>query len=174
MLLTGLDHFVARNLKPQGYIRYMDDLLLLDRSPDKLKSCINQVDSWLQEERKQKLNPRKTKLLSLKGGITFLGVDIKQISSPSAPLAFHTPRNKLWKLVATAKHLESLDTQPELIDPIFALKTRKHIQAELAQFNSRLGLLTHTASKSIGVKVKNKVISKNETFYAGKNSLKIT
>ena len=33
--LSALDHFVQRELKPEAYLRYMDDLLLVDSNPEK-------------------------------------------------------------------------------------------------------------------------------------------
>lgn len=35
--LNNLDHYTKHNLSVNGYIRYMDDLLLLADSPEKLK-----------------------------------------------------------------------------------------------------------------------------------------
>jgi len=49
--LTGIDHFIERELHPAGYLRYMDDMTLVDSDPERLKAMIEPVNSWLRERR---------------------------------------------------------------------------------------------------------------------------
>lgn len=60
--LTGVDHFIERELRPAGYLRYMDDMTLVDSDPDRLRAMIQPIDEWLQSRRSQCLNSSKTTL----------------------------------------------------------------------------------------------------------------
>ncbi|MGK5085761.1 reverse transcriptase domain-containing protein [Bdellovibrionota bacterium FG-1] len=84
--LTALDHLIQREFKPDAYMRYMDDLLLLDRDPEKLRPMAEPVDRWLQAHRDQRLNPSKSSLNSLVDGINYLGYRLQQTENPAQPL----------------------------------------------------------------------------------------
>ncbi len=51
LYLDGLDHFVKRQLKVPGYLRYMDDLVLLDDDAARLSDARDAVAAWLLQER---------------------------------------------------------------------------------------------------------------------------
>lgn len=146
-ILTGLDHYVARRLKPGSYIRYMDDLLLFDVDEATLFPMIAQIDTWLQIHRYQKLQPRKTKLTRLGTGIEFLGYHLRQVPNPSSPLQVLLPPKKAWDFVKACRDLEKQKTKgPEIIDPLFYLRSRQVGQAQIAKINSRLGFVRHAPS----------------------------
>lgn len=70
--LDGLDHYIKERLHVKYYIRYMDDLILIHESKEKLERCtvciINELNKLGFE-----VNPKKTKIYPLSEGITFLG-----------------------------------------------------------------------------------------------------
>jgi hypothetical protein len=96
--LSALDHFVQRELKPEAYLRYMDDLLLVDRNPEKIRDKTEIINRWLIENRAQRLNTNKTHFISLYGGITYLGYQLRQTDSSQEPLQiFPEPiKNGSW------------------------------------------------------------------------------
>ena len=96
--LTALDHFIQRKLKPHTYLRYMDDLLLLDRDPEKLRSMSEPIDQWLRTHRDQRLNPAKTILSDLTEGIAYLGYELKQIDDSPQPLQVFAEPLKKWQI----------------------------------------------------------------------------
>jgi hypothetical protein len=51
LYLDGLDHFVMRQLKVPGNLRYMDDLVLLDDDAARLSDARDAVAAWLAQER---------------------------------------------------------------------------------------------------------------------------
>ena len=146
--LNGLDHFIERELKPKGYLRYMDDLLLIDRDYKKLKSWAQPIDLWLQKNRHQRLNPRKTKLVSLEKGITYLGYHAKQIGSRQEPLQFFSQKKTKWKLIESIRELTKLNKIPLFIKnhPLAPWLPNPKRQKKLATINSRFGQLVHSKS----------------------------
>ena len=69
--LNDVDHFIKEDLKFKYYIRYMDDLLILDTDLDKLKKSF-----YLIEKEINKLNlvtNSKSNIYKLSNGISFLG-----------------------------------------------------------------------------------------------------
>lgn len=145
--LNGLDHFIVRNLKPETYLRYMDDLTILSFSAEKLQNMVVPIDEWLFNNRKQKLNPTKTKISNLKEGISYLGYYFKQTNSPAQPLeAFVEPKKK-WKLVQSLKLLEHTNVPIKTTSHFLGSNIpNKIIQKILAQINSRLGAIVHASS----------------------------
>lgn len=45
--LFGLDHFIKERLKCKYYVRYMDDMVILSDSKDKLRYVLNQIQMYL-------------------------------------------------------------------------------------------------------------------------------
>ncbi len=45
--LNGFDHFVTRQLKPGGYLRYVDDLALFSNDKDHLWACLAEIETYL-------------------------------------------------------------------------------------------------------------------------------
>ncbi len=73
--LGGLDHFVQERLGIGRYVRYMDDLLLFDDDPDRLRAAAREVARHLAGLR-LRLNPAKTHLVPSRRGIAFLGFHV--------------------------------------------------------------------------------------------------
>ncbi len=145
--LSGLDHFVQRELKPDAYLRYMDDLLLIDRDPDKIRDQADAIDGWLVNNRGQHLNPAKTNFTTLLRGITYLGYMLRQTDSQKEPLQVFPEPIKKWQLVSALRKLESLGLPvPRRPHPLAPLINAKDAIQNLASINSRLGILVHSRS----------------------------
>lgn len=70
--LDAIDHFIKEQLKPDIYIRYMDDFLLIHHDCDELKSMISAIGSKLNEIHLS-VHPTKTKIIDLRSGFLFIG-----------------------------------------------------------------------------------------------------
>jgi hypothetical protein len=124
----------------------MDDLVLLDTDPNRLRPMVEIMDHWLRTERRQNLNPTKTKLTPLHQGVDYLGMQLKQVDRPSEPLSLTAPPDKKWKLVQEARRVaqarwDRTEDHHELSFPL-GHKNRSRLQS----INSRLGLLHHANS----------------------------
>lgn len=71
--LNAFDHFVKETLRERYYIRYTDDMVILNADPVHLTELIPVMASWLQEHRKLTLHPGKIRIRKLSHGIDFLG-----------------------------------------------------------------------------------------------------
>lgn len=145
--LSGVDHFILRQLKPQGYLRYMDDLTLIDCDRTKLLLMEQKVDQWLKDHRHQRLNPNKTHLTRLDQGIQYLGCRLVQNGLDVEPLNIYPTAKKKWKFICALQKIEK-DGVPchHILDPMTALRSRLRSTHTLAGINSSLGQLRHGKS----------------------------
>ncbi len=70
--LNHLDHFVKEILHVKHYVRYMDDMVVLNDNKKQLWNWLGNITNFLEDELKLKLN-RKTSVFNVKRGIDFLG-----------------------------------------------------------------------------------------------------
>ena len=156
-----------RQLKPASYLRYMDDLLLLDTDPEKLKEMSSPIDHWLFTQRAQRLNPSKTRLVNLHQGIEYLGYRLRQVHSASQPLQVFSKPSKRWEWVMAIKQFENIALpgceKPHFLSPPLIPKS---IVNEIASVNSRLGALHHCRSYLLRKKSLDQFIS-NTTLPKG-------
>jgi RNA-directed DNA polymerase len=140
--LNSLDHFISRKLRPLGYLRYMDDLTLMDTDRAKLEAMIAPVQEWLKKNRQQELNPSKTILTDInRAPIELLGY---RISAPNKELIFELPSSKQWKFLAMLRSYEvnGLDT-PEFAHHLSLHENDDQIKKIMGSANSRLGLMRY-------------------------------
>lgn len=102
-VLDDLDHYVKERLRIKGYIRYMDDFLLIHPDREYLKHCLNEITKHLAGLGLQ-LN-KKTHIYQVKQGVVFLkwhfhltatGKVVRRMS----PRSIRRERRKLKKLKA--------------------------------------------------------------------------
>jgi RNA-directed DNA polymerase len=77
VLLNDLDQFVKHRLRARHYVRYVDDFIILDESPQRLNAMLREIESFLLERLCIRLNPSKTILQPIDRGIDFVGHVIK-------------------------------------------------------------------------------------------------
>lgn len=71
--LNPLDQYVKHQLKIRGYLRYVDDLIILGNEPKKLMAQMRQIDQFLADHLQLHLHPDKTVLQRADQGANFLG-----------------------------------------------------------------------------------------------------
>ncbi len=77
LYLNELDQFIKRKLKSKYYIRYVDDIILLDADKEKLKYLRNRINNFLMKNLRLELNVNKVRFQLLVKGIDFLGYFVK-------------------------------------------------------------------------------------------------
>ena len=141
----------------------MDDLLLLDHDPEKLRPLTEPIDRWLRTHRDQRLNPAKTTLNPLEDGIAYLGFHLQQTDCPGQPLQVFAEPLKKWRFVGAVKKLESslLPTtiRPHRLSPRLQNPELLH---EMTSVNSRIGSLTHAKSYRLREKTLKKFIANTD------------
>ncbi|MEO7329954.1 MAG: reverse transcriptase domain-containing protein [Minicystis sp.] len=78
VFLDGLDHFIKRELRIRGYVRYMDDFVLFHDDEGVLRAAKESVAQWLQENRRLELSPKRGRLLGRDQPSTFLGYRVSR------------------------------------------------------------------------------------------------
>lgn len=76
LYLGRLDHYVKETLRIRGYLRYMDDFVLLGDSREELKECYGKVKEFLSENLGLELN--EPKLNRSRDGVPYLGYKVRQ------------------------------------------------------------------------------------------------
>jgi len=74
--LNELDQYIKHELKAKYYIRYVDDFVILHKSPNQLAQWQTRIDSFLQMKLALLLHPQKCKIVPLSRGVGFLGFRI--------------------------------------------------------------------------------------------------
>ena len=102
-----LDHYIKEELHIQGYIRYMDDLLLIHEDIAYLKHCQKVIAEKLSEDGFTP-NTKKTKIVDIKDGCMFLGFFFRLTNTGKVvmlldPKKVKEQRKKLYRLVKLAK-----------------------------------------------------------------------
>lgn len=68
-----LDHFIKEKFHIRGYARYNDDGYLIHPDKSYLRKCLDSI-KWLCDELEIKLNEKKTQIVKLSHGFTFLKI----------------------------------------------------------------------------------------------------
>jgi retron-type reverse transcriptase len=74
--LSAFDHFVKESLRVPGYVRYMDDMVVFERSKAGCWRALTESESWLREQRGLELKTEATRLAPVTEGLPFLGLRI--------------------------------------------------------------------------------------------------
>lgn len=70
--LNLVDHFIKEELKIKYYVRYMDDMIIIDNDKNRLAAVLKEIIYFLRDRLSLKLNS-KTQIFPIKRGIDFLG-----------------------------------------------------------------------------------------------------
>jgi hypothetical protein len=73
VFLNPLDQFVKHQLKIRGYLRYVDDFIILGDCPRNLLEQMRLINQFLQDRLQLQLHPDKTVLQRVDQGANFLG-----------------------------------------------------------------------------------------------------
>jgi retron-type reverse transcriptase len=71
--LDPIDQYVKHNLKCRHYVRYCDDMILLENSSEQLKEWRQSIEEYAAKILRLQLNKRATHIAPVNNGIDFLG-----------------------------------------------------------------------------------------------------
>ena len=103
--LYKLDHFIVHDLHLKYYVRYMDDFVIINHDKNKLISAKNIIQKKLIEEYKLNINNKKTMIVDLKDGFSFLGYNYKIINNKTIIKIRESNFNKIKKRIKKVKLL---------------------------------------------------------------------
>lgn len=124
--LDPLDHLITEVWGIEGYGRYVDDMVLIDRSKKKLLKVRGLIDKWLRE-RGHRLHRRKVYLQHFRKGVLFVGGMIR----PGYVLMGH-------RSIGFAT--DYIREQNRLIESADGQVTREQAAHFVASMNSYLGM----------------------------------
>ena len=78
LYLDGLDHFLKRQRKIAGYLRYMDDFVLFGDDARQLEAERDAIVEWLAIERGLELNPKRWHVADNRQPASYLGFRISR------------------------------------------------------------------------------------------------
>jgi len=76
LYLTSLDLMILHQLRPCGYIRYMDDFVLFGSDKDELHGFLYEITEFLKNILKLSLKPEATFVAPASHGLPFLGMQL--------------------------------------------------------------------------------------------------
>ncbi len=133
LYLNELDQFVKHKLKVKAYLRYVDDILLINQDKNKLKIWNRQIDNFLRYRLKLKIHPNKTILNPISQGVNFVGFIIKPDYSLVRRRTAASLKSKIWRF----------NQQPF---PQNYLKFEQELKQILSTINSYYGQFKHANS----------------------------
>jgi len=74
--LSGLDHYIKEYLRIEGYVRYMDDLVLFADEKDTLWDAYQRIEQYLRENLRLRIKTGALLLAPVSQGLPFLGFRI--------------------------------------------------------------------------------------------------
>ena len=74
--LNELDRFVKHIIKPQAYLRYGDDFIIISKSIGQLKIIRRKIIEFLKTKLKLEINAKNDIIIKARCGMKFLGVRI--------------------------------------------------------------------------------------------------
>lgn len=92
LYLSPLDHLIKCAFRCRSYVRYVDDMVIVERSIEKLQDVFKRIRQFLPHYN-MKINEKKSFISNTKYGISFLGIDIK----PFYSIMSRRRINKLYK-----------------------------------------------------------------------------
>lgn len=138
--MDPLDQFIKRNLKVKYYIRYADDFVLMSHNKETLIKLLEKIRTFLENDLKLSLHPRKIEIRNYYLGIDFLGY----VVFPK----YIIPRTKTKKRI-----FRKLRKSAELIR-----KGKLDPSVLNNSVQSYLGYLSHCNSHILSQEVKNQLV----------------
>ncbi len=95
LYLDGVDHFIKRELKVKGFLRYMDDLVCFGDERAVLRRQRREIAAWLEDQRRLQLNERKGHIRSTELPQTYLGYRLTRQGYDLGPRAVRRFRRQV-------------------------------------------------------------------------------
>ena len=97
--LSGLDHFLKRELELPHYQRYMDDMTLFSDSRNVLMEARERAGEWLRTERRLHFKHPGAEPRSTTGHFTYLGYRVSRSGVEAAPKTLRKMKRRIAELV---------------------------------------------------------------------------
>lgn len=128
LYLNGIDRLIKEKLRVKGYVRYMDDMILIHRDKEFLRRCKKEIESYCTNNLKLSLND-KTQIGKASLGIDFLGY--RHVLTPSGKVIRKLRKSSKIRM---KKHLRTLQklVSKGLVDDKYVLCRTSAFKSHLA------------------------------------------
>ena len=103
--LHKLHHYMVHNLRLKYFIIYMDDYYIVHHDKKYLDECLDKIKYILDNEYKLKINLKKTKIVSIYEGVSFLGFRFKKVNNKIKINILDSSIYRIKKRVKEVKYL---------------------------------------------------------------------
>ena len=135
LYLNKVDRFIKEDLRIKGYIRYMDDMILLHNDKKYLQECLMKIRKICNSELKLLLNEPKTQIGQVKNGIDFLGFNHKMTETGKVNIKLRqSAKIRLRRYIKTMNELH----EKEVIDDEYMDIRKKAFIAHLKYCDDNL------------------------------------
>lgn len=131
--LDTIDRLIKEKLRIKGYIRYMDDFILIHRDKKYLQYCLKEINKVCKEELDLELN-QKTQIGIASNGIDFLG--FRHILTPSGKVIRKLRLSAKKRLRRHLKNLEKLQNK-NVIDEEYVTIRKNAFYAHILYSNEK-------------------------------------
>ena len=135
--LTLLDLFVKHVLRCKYYIRYVDDIVMLNNCPKTLNEYYKRICEFIETKLQVKFNPRKKEINTIDKGINFVGYITK-------PYRKYVRRSTIKNIYCTENvlknHQQSLNSYFGMLRHSNSYKERKRIKNFYSKYGIKFNL----------------------------------
>ena len=134
LYLNKLDHLIKEHLRIKGYVRYMDDMILIHRDKNYLRYCKNEIQSFCLNKLNLNLN-EKTQIGKTSCGVDFLG--FRHILTKSGKVI---RKQRASSKIRMKKHRKTLYKMYKkgIVDESYVLMRENAYKAHLMYSNEKL------------------------------------
>ena len=132
--LDRIDRLIKEKLKIKGYVRYMDDMILIHRDKNYLRECLNCVRNTCVDELELELNS-KTQIGKVANGIDFLG--FRHILLKNGKVVRKLRGSAKIRMKKHLKNLEKLKSK-KIVDDEYVMVRKNSFKAHLSYSNENL------------------------------------
>lgn len=121
LYLNAFDHWIKRQLKIPGYLRYVDDLFLFSYRRAELHHTRRAVAEWLYKHRQLRLKHPKARILSCHGHLDALGHRVRRQGIEPLPKALRRFRHRLSQFLDPLGRPPKLDLERSIASSVGVL-----------------------------------------------------
>lgn len=159
LYLNKVDHYIKEILQIHGYVRYMDDMILIHRDKKYLRECKNKIALFCKERLNLELN-EKTQIGKIKNGIDFLGY--RHILKSKGKVIMKLRSSSKYRMIKHLKNLNKLYAKGIVDDDYVYVRKNafyNHIKNTKESRTLKMRTFPKEACKIVYKKLQNKDIS---------------
>lgn len=131
--LNKIDRLIKEKLRIKGYVRYMDDMILIHSDKKYLQECKKEIEKYCKEKLKLELN-EKTQIGKVSNGIDFLG--FRHILTRTGKVITKLRKSSKIRMKRHIKNLNKL-YEKNLVDEDYILMRKNAYYAHILYSNEK-------------------------------------